>query len=83
MDPEVITQPVRPRQDPLEQLSPREREVLALIAEGRSNASLAPRLFISEAAVNKHIGDIFSKLDLPVDTEGHRRVLAVLAFLRA
>ncbi len=83
VDPEVITQLVRLRQDPLERLSPREREVLALIAEGRSNASLAAHLFISEAAVNKHIGNIFNKLDLPVDTEGHRRVLAVLAFLRA
>ncbi|MEU8852917.1 response regulator transcription factor [Streptomyces sp. NPDC048564] len=83
VDPEVITQLVRLRQDPLERLSAREREVLALIAEGRTNASLAKHLFISEAAVNKHIGNIFNKLDLPVDTEGHRRVLAVLAFLRA
>ncbi|MEV5978519.1 response regulator transcription factor [Streptomyces sp. NPDC052114] len=83
VDPEVITQLVRLRQDPLERLSPREREVLALIAEGRTNAGLAQHLFISEAAVNKHIGNIFTKLDLPVDTEGHRRVLAVLAFLRA
>ncbi|MET7732918.1 response regulator transcription factor [Streptomyces sp. NPDC005402] len=83
VDPEVITQLVRLRQDPLERLSPREREVLALIAEGRTNASLAKHLFITEAAVNKHIGNIFNKLDLPVDTEGHRRVLAVLAFLRA
>lgn len=83
VDPEVITQLVRLRQDPLERLSAREREVLALIAEGRTNAGLAKQLFISEAAVNKHIGNIFNKLDLPVDTEGHRRVLAVLAFLRA
>nr|WP_302168775.1 response regulator transcription factor [Streptomyces sp. TBY4] len=83
VDPEVIQQLVRLRQDPLERLSPREREVLGLIAEGRTNAGLAAHLFISEAAVNKHIGNIFSKLDLPVDTEGHRRVLAVLAFLRA
>ncbi|WUT99375.1 response regulator transcription factor [Streptomyces pseudovenezuelae] len=83
VDPEVITQLVRLRQDPLERLSPREREVLGLIAEGRTNAGLAKRLFISEAAVNKHIGNIFNKLDLPVDTDGHRRVLAVLAFLRA
>jgi DNA-binding NarL/FixJ family response regulator len=82
VDPEVITQLVRLRQDPLERLSAREREVLALIAEGRTNASLAKHLFISEAAVNKHIGNIFNQLDLPVDTEGHRRVLAVLAFLR-
>ncbi|MFJ8631526.1 response regulator [Streptomyces sp. NPDC093568] len=83
VDPEVITQLVRLRQDPLERLSAREREVLALIAEGRTNAGLAKHLFITEAAVNKHIGNIFNKLDLPVDTEGHRRVLAVLAFLRA
>ncbi|MFI6062617.1 response regulator [Streptomyces sp. NPDC051286] len=83
VDPEVITQLVRLRQDPLERLSPREREVLALVAEGRSNAGLAAHLFISEAAVNKHIGNIFNKVDLPVDAEGHRRVLAVLAYLRA
>ncbi|MEV7519280.1 response regulator transcription factor [Streptomyces sp. NPDC091371] len=83
VDPEVIHQLVRLRPDPLERLSPREREVLGLIAEGRSNAQLGAHLFISEAAVNKHIGNIFAKLDLPVDTEGHRRVLAVLAFLRA
>ncbi|MGV9627092.1 response regulator [Streptomyces sp. NPDC003487] len=83
VDPEVIQQLVQLRQDPLERLSPREREVLALIAQGRTNASLAKHLFISEAAVNKHIGNIFNKLDLPVDTEGHRRVLAVLAYLRA
>jgi DNA-binding NarL/FixJ family response regulator len=83
VDPEVIQQLVRLRQDPLERLSPREREVLGLVAEGRSNATLASQLFISEAAVNKHIGNIFTKLDLPANTEGHRRVLAVLAFLRA
>ncbi|WP_328724255.1 response regulator transcription factor [Streptomyces sp. NBC_00259] len=83
VDPEVVHQLVRLRQDPLERLSAREREVLTLIAEGRSNASLAAHLFISEAAVNKHIGNILNKLDLPVDTDGHRRVLAVLAFLRA
>jgi DNA-binding NarL/FixJ family response regulator len=83
VDPEVIQQLVRLRQDPLERLSAREREVLGLIAEGRTNANLAAHLFISEAAVNKHIGNIFNKLDLPVNTDGHRRVLAVLAFLRA
>lgn len=83
VDPEVVRQLVALRHDPLERLSPREREVLSLMAEGRSNANLAARLFISEAAVNKHIGNIFSKLDLPVDTDGHRRVLAVLAFLSA
>ncbi|MEU6803700.1 response regulator transcription factor [Streptomyces neyagawaensis] len=83
VDPEAIQQLVRLRQDPLERLSTREREVLGLIAEGRTNANLAAHLFISEAAVNKHIGNIFNKLDLPVNTDGHRRVLAVLAFLRA
>ncbi|GAB3213574.1 response regulator [Marinactinospora thermotolerans] len=83
VDPEVIHQLVRLRRDPLERLSAREREVLGLMAEGRTNASIAAHLFVSEAAVNKHIGNIFSKLDLPVDTDGHRRVLAVLAFLRS
>lgn len=83
VDPEVIQQLVRLRRDPLERLSAREREVLALMAQGRTNANMAAHLFISEAAVNKHIGNIFGKLDLPVDTDGHRRVLAVLAFLRA
>ncbi|MET9916919.1 LuxR C-terminal-related transcriptional regulator [Streptomyces sp. NPDC059605] len=83
VDPEVIQQLVRLRKDPLERLSPREREVLGLIAQGRTNSSVAAELFISDAAVNKHIGNIFAKLDLPVATEGHRRVLAVLAFLRA
>lgn len=83
VDPEVIQQLVRLRQDPLERLSPREREVLALIAQGRSNATLAAELFISEAAVNKHVGNIFAKLDLPVGAEGNRRVLAALAYLRA
>ncbi|MFD6619927.1 response regulator [Streptomyces albidoflavus] len=83
VDPEVITQLVRLQRDPLERLSPREREVLGLLAEGRSNGQIAAHLFLSEAAVHKHIGNVFAKLDLPVDTEGHRRVLAVLAFLRA
>ncbi|MFE6777242.1 response regulator [Streptomyces sp. NPDC057702] len=83
VDPEVVHQLLRTRHDPLERLSAREREVLSLMAEGLTNANLAARLFISDAAVNKHIGNIFQKLDLPVDTDGHRRVLAVLAFLRA
>ncbi|BAJ31733.1 putative LuxR family transcriptional regulator [Kitasatospora setae KM-6054] len=69
------------RHDPLERLSPREREVLGLMAQGRSNANLAAELFVSDAAVNKHIGNIFAKLDLPADADGHRRVLAVLRFL--
>lgn len=83
VDPEVIHQLVRLKPDPLERLSAREKEVLSLMAEGRTNASMAADLCISEAAVHKHIGNIFNKLDLPVDTDGHRRVLAVLAFLRA
>ncbi|MBU7597061.1 response regulator transcription factor [Streptomyces sp. P38-E01] len=83
VDPEVINQLLRRGPDPLERLSPREQEVLGLMAQGLSNANLAARLFISAAAVNKHIGNIFTKLDLPVDTDGHRRVLAVLALLRA
>lgn len=83
VDPEVIHQLVKLRHDPLDRLSAREKEVLSLMAQGRSNANLAAQLFISEAAVNKHIGNIFHKLDLPVDTDGHRRVLAVLTFLRA
>ncbi|MFD8595176.1 response regulator [Kitasatospora sp. NPDC059646] len=83
VDPEVVQQLVRLRQDPLERLSAREREVLALMAQGRSNANLAAELFVSDAAVNKHIGNIFAKLDLPADTDGHRRVLAVLRYLSA
>ncbi|WP_406500122.1 response regulator transcription factor [Streptomyces sp. NBC_00846] len=83
VDPEVIHQLVKLRPDPLERLSAREKEVLSLMAEGRSNANLAAHLFVSEAAINKHIGSIFNKFDLPVYMDGHRRVLAVLAFLRA
>lgn len=82
VDPDVVSQLIGHRHDPLTRLSPREREVLALMAEGRSNATVGARLHISDAAVNKHIGSIFAKLDLPVTTDGHRRVLAVLAFLR-
>nr|WP_203673130.1 MULTISPECIES: response regulator transcription factor [unclassified Streptomyces] len=83
VDPEVVRQLLRRRRDPLERLSAREREVLGLIAEGRSNASIARELVVSEAAVGKHIGSILSKLNLPPAEETHRRVLAVLAFLRA
>nr|WP_277611400.1 response regulator transcription factor [Streptomyces scabichelini] len=83
VDPEVVRQLLRRRRDPLERLTPREREVLALIAEGRSNGSIARELVVSEAAVGKHISSIFTKLDLPPADETHRRVLAVLAFLRA
>jgi len=83
VDPEVVRQLLRHRRDPLERLSPREREVLALMAEGRSNAAVARALVVSEAAVGKHIGHILIKLDLPPDDDDHRRVLAVLSYLRA
>lgn len=83
VDPEVVRQLLRRPADPLARLSPREREVLALIAEGHSNAAVAARLVISEAAVAKHVGSIFIKLDLPPADETNRRVLAVLAYLRS
>lgn len=83
VDPEVVRQLLRRRRDPLERLTPREREVLALMAEGRSNGSIARELVVSEAAVGKHIGGILTKLDLPPADETHRRVLAVLTYLRA
>ncbi|WP_329282950.1 response regulator transcription factor [Streptomyces sp. NBC_01451] len=83
VDPEVVRQLLRRRRDPLARLTPREREVLALMAEGRSNGSIARELVVSEAAVGKHIGGILTKLDLPPADGTHRRVLAVLAFLRA
>ncbi|MGW7046749.1 response regulator [Streptomyces avermitilis] len=83
VDPEVVRQLLRRRRDPLARLTPREREVLALIAQGKSNGAIARELVVSEAAVGKHIGSILTKLDLPPADETHRRVLAVLAFLRA
>jgi serine/threonine-protein kinase PknK len=73
----------RHRDDPLAELTAREREVLALIAEGRSNGGIATRLYISEGAVQKHVRSILSKLRLPVTDDDHRRVLAVLIFLGA
>lgn len=82
VDPEVVRQLLRRRRDPLARLTPREREVLALIAEGRSNGAIARTLVVSEAAVGKHIGSILTKLDLPPADDVHRRVLAVLAYLR-
>ncbi|MFJ3339240.1 LuxR C-terminal-related transcriptional regulator [Streptomyces sp. NPDC086766] len=82
LDPEVIAQLLlRRHSDPLERLTPREREVLALMAEGRSNAGIAEALVVSESAVAKHINNIFAKLDLPAADADHRRVLAVLRFL--
>jgi DNA-binding NarL/FixJ family response regulator len=84
LDPEVVAQllVLRRSHDPLAPLTPREREVLALMAEGRSNTAIARLLVVSEGAVEKHVGNIFTKLNLPPDDEQHRRVLAVLTFLR-
>jgi len=85
LDPEVIAQLLARsrRRDPLERLSRREREVLALMAEGRSNSSIAATLVVSDGAVEKHISNILTKLDLPATEQGHRRVLAVLRWLEA
>ena len=84
LDPALVTQLVgrRRREDPLDDLTPREREVLELMAEGRSNQGIAQRLVVTERAVEKHVTSIFNKLRLPPATDDHRRVLAVLAFLR-
>jgi DNA-binding NarL/FixJ family response regulator len=86
MDPEVVAQLLTRRSavdDPLTTLTPREREVLALMAEGRSNAAIASQLVLTVGAVEKHVANIFTKLRLPPSGEDHRRVLAVLAYLRA
>ncbi len=84
LDPEVVAQLLaRSRQlDPLERLTPREREVLELMAEGRSNTAIARTLVVSDKAVEKHVGNIFTKLDLPPAPDDHRRVLAVLQWLK-
>ncbi|MFD9234179.1 LuxR C-terminal-related transcriptional regulator [[Kitasatospora] papulosa] len=82
VDPEVVRQLLRHRRDPLSRLTAREREVLALMAEGRSNASVAEALTISEGTVSKHFGSILTKLDLSLTDATNRRVLAVLAYLR-
>ena len=84
LDPEVVALMLgrRRREDPLASLTPREREVLGLMAEGRSNSAMAEALVVSERAVEKHVTSILSKLDLPPAAEDHRRVLAVLTFLR-
>jgi DNA-binding NarL/FixJ family response regulator len=82
LDPEVVSQLlVRRHRDPLDRLTVREREVLALMAEGRSNSAIAAGLFVTESAVGKHVNNIFAKLDLPPADNDHRRVLAVLRFL--
>jgi DNA-binding NarL/FixJ family response regulator/class 3 adenylate cyclase len=85
LDPAVVSELLGRNRDhdPLELLTPREREVLELMAEGRSNQAIADRLFVTLRAVEKHVTSIFVKLDLPATTDDHRRVLAVLAFLRA
>jgi len=85
LDPEVVAQLLsRRRTDgPLDVLSARELEVLALMAEGRSNAAIASRLVLTVGAVEKHVANIFTKLRLPTSNEDHRRVLAVLAYLQA
>jgi DNA-binding NarL/FixJ family response regulator len=83
LDPEVVASIMaRRRDEPVDRLSPREREVLALMAQGRSNAAIAGSLVVSEKAVAKHINSIFAKLDLPVGEDDHRRVRAVLTWLR-
>jgi DNA-binding NarL/FixJ family response regulator len=81
MDPEVIAQLVQRARDPVAVLTPREREVLALMAQGHDNQTIAHRLVITDNAVHKHIGNIFAKLGLAVTDSGHRRVLAVLTYL--
>jgi DNA-binding NarL/FixJ family response regulator len=85
LDPEVVATLLgrRRRDDPLAELTEREREVLGLMAEGRSNQAIAEQLVVSERAVEKHVTSIFGKLDLAPAPEDHRRVLAVLTFLRA
>jgi DNA-binding NarL/FixJ family response regulator len=85
LDPEVVSQMFARsrRRDPLEALTPREREVLGLMAEGRTNIAIADALFVTERAVQKHVGNIFAKLELPPTEHDHRRVLAVLRWLEA
>lgn len=85
VDPSLVQALVntRRRRDPLDALSPREREVLALMAEGASNAGIAHRIFVAEGTVEKHVRSILTKLDLPESGVDHRRVLAVLRFLEA
>jgi DNA-binding NarL/FixJ family response regulator len=85
VDPSLVQELIRARRrrDPLDTLSVREREVLALMAEGGSNAGIARRIFVSEGTVEKHVRSILTKLDLPESATDHRRVLAVLKFLEA
>jgi DNA-binding NarL/FixJ family response regulator len=85
LDPEVVAQLLARarRRDPLAQLTPRERDVLSLMAEGRSNAAIAQALVVSDGAVEKHVSNIFTKLDLSPTEHDHRRVLAVLRWMEA
>jgi DNA-binding NarL/FixJ family response regulator len=85
MDPEVVSQLLARNagNEPMHRLTPREREVLGLMAEGRSNAAIATKLFVTDKAVAKHTNNIFAKLDLPPSSDDNRRVLAVLAYLNA
>ncbi|MBV9192903.1 MAG: response regulator transcription factor [Solirubrobacterales bacterium] len=85
LDPKVLSQLLSGggEDDPLAELTPREREVIALVAEGRSNKGIGQRLFITERAVQKHVTSIFMKLDLPQSDDDHRRILAVLAYVRS
>lgn len=82
LDPTVVSQLLRAPSHPLTRLTPREHEVLALLAEGLSNQAIASRLFVSEFAVVKHVGNILTKLDLPPDDDQNRRVMAVLTYLQ-
>ena len=85
LDPTIVSQLVgrRRQDDPLGELTPREREVLELMAEGRSNQAIAEKMVVTLRAVEKHVTSIFGKLRLPARGESHRRVLAVLAYLRS
>ena len=85
LDPAIVTQLVgrRRKDDPIDHLTPREREVLEHMAQGRSNSGIAERLVVTERAVEKHVTSIFEKLRLPASSDDHRRVLAVLAYLRS
>ena len=85
IDPTIVSRLVQRRRqsDPLAELTPREREVIELVAEGLSNRAIAARLFVTDRTVEAHVKQIFAKLDLQADTDSHRRVLAVLACLRA
>jgi len=87
LDREVVAELVQARDasgdGPIESLSPRERDVLGLMAEGRTNAAIARAMVVTSGAVEKHVSNIFTKLDLPATTDDHRRVLAVLTYLRA